>query len=465
MPRILARPDLPTVNLPRVSAAAAGAPFEALSHAAGEWGAMLKKQKDAQDLLTLQNAVDTRDELYRKNALEQKLRPQDTGSITADQFITQFKAQAKMDDATVLKDLPANVRGHAEVHFARLQKTAFDSQFNDYRSMYIDQAKGTVITQRDDLINKIAQTDDPAQQAEYQGQLNGLLEGAKATGIFHSEQIANMKRDVNSDVEAAQANKLALNKSIGGPQQVLANFAVGQYPNIKPQVKNEIIANATRLAGQNEREAEKNHKAAQDGMFNVTRRLVTEGDPTVTPQMVRDMVVSNTIRGEQGQHLYSIMGNPTFVNPPGAVNGIMYQRATAGEPTFGSNNAARQQLLKLDGRQPEVKNALNLVNNSDAALRSKYNKSGEITQAVREFRGTQYSPNSNKTVMQHFAQEGVRQTQAPKYHNAENYIQMEMGKGRPKQQVMDEALKMVRPQSVPGAGKSSNQKVLDYGGE
>jgi hypothetical protein len=45
LPRILARPDLPTVALPRVDAAAAGRPWAQLSQAAEDWGRALKEKQ------------------------------------------------------------------------------------------------------------------------------------------------------------------------------------------------------------------------------------------------------------------------------------------------------------------------------------------------------------------------------------------------------------------------------------
>lgn len=49
LPRILARPDLPTVSLPRVSAQAAGAPWAELSQAAGKWEVALRERQTPVD--------------------------------------------------------------------------------------------------------------------------------------------------------------------------------------------------------------------------------------------------------------------------------------------------------------------------------------------------------------------------------------------------------------------------------
>lgn len=204
LPRIFARPDLPEARLPRASAEAFGA---GVWHSIGEVAAALQKQKEAQDLVAMQEAVNRRDEIYRENALKAKLEPETTGAMTADQFIANFNAQANKDDAKILEGLSPQVRKHAAVHFARLKKQSFDNHFNDYRAIYVDLNRGKIISSRDDLTQKIATARTPEDKAFYESSLNGLFAGAQKSGFFKAEEIANMRAHAQGELLAARAQR------------------------------------------------------------------------------------------------------------------------------------------------------------------------------------------------------------------------------------------------------------------
>jgi hypothetical protein len=266
------------------------------------------------------------------------------------------------------------------------------------------------------------------------------------------------KENINSRIEQTQATSLMLDKQRGGPGQVLANIQQGMYPNMKPEIKNEIIANAIRMHRQNEQQAEKDQKAAQDGLYRSMEKLAQRGQ--LDPQQVQDAESDGSIRPEHLQHLYSLMGNPTTATQPGAVNQIMHERNLS-PLSVTNNNRAIAQLQKLDGRDPRVTSALGALQSSNRALSRSTGASLHITQAVREFKDANYS--GKQTVLQHFSLPGLSFQKSQQYQNAINHLEAEMGRGVPKDKAMREALDMVRPKA--GEAPTAGKQVQDYLGQ
>ncbi len=453
LPKIWAQPNLQAVPLPRTNPNAFGANFfEASANALDA----LAKQKQAQDLVDAQNALDMRDEVYQRRRLEMKQNPGDVANMTADHFIKSWNDTAAKDDQEILSTLPNAVRRHADILFSRLKRKEFDQHFNDYHGIWLDTQRGAMISSRDDTVEKIA-LGTPSERLYYSDQLNAMMSAAQHSGIFKAEEIANMRRDVNSDVEAVQANTIMLNKTAGGPQEVLAKIHGGLWPNLKPSVREGLIANATRMAKMNENEAVKIQTQKQDGLFRVMSRLAEGGK--LSMDEIKSAEETNGIRPEQARHLYGIQGNPTFANAPGAVNGIMGERARAGEISLAANQKAREQLMKLDPADKSVVAALNLLNSSDRMLKG--GNGLHVTQGVREFKDSIYS--GNKTVLQHFTLPGLDYQKGQIFNNAINHLEVQLGQGVPKEKAIKEALDMVRPKT--GAAQSSDENVQQYSGE
>lgn len=209
LPRYFAQPGLPSLQLPTKQDAGA---FGQIAESLSELAKASRKQRDAQDVLDLQEAVDQRDARYKTDALEAKQDPNALGSLTAAEFSSKFSEQAAMGDKDILdslKDKSEKVREQAPIHFSKLKRLAFQSQFGQYSAVWIDQQQGRTIDRRDELIQKISDADEPA-KSFYESSLRGLFDAAQASGVFHAEQIANMKRYADNQIMALTARQAPL---------------------------------------------------------------------------------------------------------------------------------------------------------------------------------------------------------------------------------------------------------------
>ncbi len=207
-------PQLPTVQLGRRNLAELNQPtanpnmfgyqgFEALSEVAKG----LKKEKDAQDLIDLQQAISDRDEIYKQQQDANKTDPGKIATGTSDVFTQQFKDQAAKDDQAILSKLSPRVADHARVEFLKVQRTNYHAQFNDYASIRKNYLQGASITQRDELINQISSENDPALKADLQDKLTRHFDATAAAGIYAPDEIANQKRYAGNQLMSLAAQK------------------------------------------------------------------------------------------------------------------------------------------------------------------------------------------------------------------------------------------------------------------
>ncbi|HTM10967.1 MAG TPA: hypothetical protein VL754_21490 [Verrucomicrobiae bacterium] len=209
-------------------------------------GKLYEQFTNVQNLAEFHAALRKRDALYEAQHGEMNDGPQDYGNLHPKDFFDQFHRRADEDDKAVVAEAPYRVRQQLRDVLAPERDTALDRARETYKKLFIDRQLAQLEQDRLYYLGKIADATNDQDRERYATALIGRLKLSGDVGLLYKDDAERLIENIPSDLDIFTFNR----ESAADPARAQRLLLYGAYPNIRPELRDELVKEANSAAPQ-----------------------------------------------------------------------------------------------------------------------------------------------------------------------------------------------------------------------
>ncbi|GEM_PF-2785834 len=299
-------------------------------------GKLYQQFTNVQNLAEFHAALRKRDALYEAQHQEIGASPQDYENLHPKDFYRQFDRRANEDDETVVSEAPYRIREQLRDALWAERDTAKGHALETYKKLFVDHQLGQLDQDRLYYLGKIADAASDQDRERYLTALVGRLKVSGDVGLLYKEDADRLIENIPSDLDIFTYNR----EYASDPARAQRLLLYGAYPNIRPELREELVKAATEAVGPSMANLAKEavtpetiggaaSAAGDDVNAELKRRFTTEGVEEFS-QLQKDEGDSTSNNGEEAASNRG--GGAGLVQVAGAPRGTKAPRAQKAQP-------------------------------------------------------------------------------------------------------------------------------------
>jgi hypothetical protein len=218
--------------------------------AAEALGQLYDQFTNVQNLGEFHAALRKRDTLYEVQHQEMSDNPQDFENLHPRDFYRQFDRRAEENDKTVLSEAPYRIRQQLRDVLWAERDAAKNRALESYKKLFIDHKLAQLDQDRQYYLGKIAAAANDQDRERYTTALIGRLKLSGDVGLLYKDDADRLIDNIPSDYDIFNFNR----EFAHDPERAQRLLLYGAYPNIRPELRDELVkaANDAAVAGQQE---------------------------------------------------------------------------------------------------------------------------------------------------------------------------------------------------------------------
>jgi hypothetical protein len=209
-------------------------------------GQLYNQFTTVQNLAEFHAGLRKRDALYEIQHQEMGEKPQDYENLHPKDFFNQFHRRADEDDKTIVSEAPYRIRQQLRDVLVAERDTARKRALETYKQQFI----GHQLVQLDqDRLYYFATLADAANDQDRERYLTALIGRLKLSGdvgLLDKQDAEHLIENIPSDLDIFSFNREFTND----PAQAQRLLLNGAYPNIRPELREELVKQANSAAAQ-----------------------------------------------------------------------------------------------------------------------------------------------------------------------------------------------------------------------
>jgi hypothetical protein len=173
-------------------------------------------------------------------------KPQDFENLHPRDFYRQFHRRADEDDKAIVLEAPYRIREQLRDAFFDERQSALGRATETYKKLFIDRQLAQVDQDRLYYLGKIADAANDQDRERYLTALIGRLKLSGDVGLLHKGDADRLIENVPSDLDIFTYNR----EYATDPARAQRLLLYGVYPNIRPELREELVKAANSAAGQ-----------------------------------------------------------------------------------------------------------------------------------------------------------------------------------------------------------------------
>jgi hypothetical protein len=214
--------------------------------AAAALGQFYEQFTNVQNLAEFHAALRKRDALYELQHQEIGDSPQDYENLHPKDFFNQFHRRADEDDKTVVSEAPYRIQQQLRDVLTPERDTALDRAKETYKKLFIDRQLAELDQDRLYYLRKMADAASDQDRERYLTALIGRLKLSGDVGLLYKEDADRLIDNIPSDLDIFTFNREFAND----PARAQRLLLYGAYPNIRPELREELVKAANSAAAQ-----------------------------------------------------------------------------------------------------------------------------------------------------------------------------------------------------------------------
>jgi GH24 family phage-related lysozyme (muramidase) len=212
--------------------------------AADALGQLYEQFTHVQNLGEFHAALRNRDALYEVQHQEIGDNPQDFENLHPRDFYHQFDRRADEDDKAVVSEAPYRIRQQLRDALWAERDTAKVRALETYKKLFIDRRLAELDQDRLYYLGKIADAANDNDRERYATALIGRLKLSGDVGLLHKEDADRLIENIPSDFDIFSFNR----EFAADPARAQRLLLYGAYPNIRPELREELVKAANSAA-------------------------------------------------------------------------------------------------------------------------------------------------------------------------------------------------------------------------
>jgi hypothetical protein len=339
--------------------------------AAEALGKLYEQFTNVQNLAEFHAALRKRDALYEAQHGEMNDGPQDYGNLHPKDFFDQFHRRADEDDKAVVAEAPYRIRQQLRDALAPERDTALDRARETYKKLFIDRQLAQLDQDRPYYLGKIADAVSDQDRERHLTALVGRLKLSGDVGLLYKQDAERLIENIPSDLDTFTFNR----EFVSDPARAQRLLLYGAYPNIRPELRDELVKAATEAVGPSMANLAKEavtpetiggaaSAAGDDVNAELKRSFTTEGIEEFSQQQ-KDEGDSTSNNGEEAASNRG--GGAGLVQVAGAPSGTKAPRGQKAQPARQVPSGASSEGDSIPGL-PDIPKDLNGVPPNLAAV-------------------------------------------------------------------------------------------------
>ncbi len=197
-----------------------------------------------QNLAEFHAALRKRDALYDAQHREMADNPQDYENLHPKDFFNQFHRRADDEDKNVVSEAPYRIRQQLRDALAPERDAALDRTKETYKRLFIDNQLAKLDQDRQYYLGKIADAANDQDRERYLTALIGRLKLSGDVGLLYKEDAERLIENIPSDLDIFSFNRAFADD----PARAQRLLLYGAYPNIRPELREELVRAAKSAA-------------------------------------------------------------------------------------------------------------------------------------------------------------------------------------------------------------------------
>ena len=200
---------------------------------------------NVQNLSEFHAALRKRDALYELRHQEMGENPQDFENLHPRDFYRQFDRRADEDDKTVVGEAPYPIRQQLRDALWAERETAQRRALETYKKLFIDHQLSKLETDRLYYLGKMADATNDQDRDRYLTALISRLKLSGDVGLLYRNDADRLIENIPSDLDIFSFNR----EFASDPARAQRLLLYGAYPNIRPELREELVGAATEAVG------------------------------------------------------------------------------------------------------------------------------------------------------------------------------------------------------------------------
>src|SRR5581483_11449956 len=205
---------------------------------------------NVQNLAEFHAALRKRDALYEIQHQEMGENPQDFENLHPRDFYRQFDRRAEEDDNFVVSEAPYRIREQLRDVLWGERDTAKSRALETYKKLFIDHHLAQFDRDRLYYLGKVADAASDQDRERYLTALIGRLKLSGEVGLLHKEDADRLIENIPSDLDIFSFNR----EFASDPARAQRLLLYGAYPNIRPELREELVKAANDVAAEAQEE-------------------------------------------------------------------------------------------------------------------------------------------------------------------------------------------------------------------
>jgi hypothetical protein len=212
--------------------------------AAEALGKLYEQFTNVQNLGEFHAALRKRDTLYEMQHQEMADNPQDYENLHPRDFYRQFDRRADEDDKSVISEAPYRIRQQLTDALWAERDTAKNRALESYKKLFIDRQLAQLDEDRLHYFGKIADAANDVDRERYLTALIGRLKLSGDVGLLYKDDADRLIENIPSDLDIFTYNR----EYASDPARAQRLLLYGAYPNIRPELRDQLVKAAGRAA-------------------------------------------------------------------------------------------------------------------------------------------------------------------------------------------------------------------------
>jgi hypothetical protein len=211
-----------------------------LDPAAEALGQLYEQFTNVQNLAEFHSALRKRDALYQIHHDEMGESPDEFENLHPRDFYRQFDQRADEDDKIIVSEAPYRIREQLRDALWAERDTARGRALETYKRLFVDHQLGKLDRDRLYYLGKMADAVNDQDRERYLTGLIGRLKLSGDVGLLYKEDADRLIENIPSDLDIFSFNR----EFTADPAQAQRLLLYGAYPNIRPELREELVKDA-----------------------------------------------------------------------------------------------------------------------------------------------------------------------------------------------------------------------------